>query len=49
MKNNKICFEAQFDGNSRKSCRTLAKNKKEAIKSFKEIYPDWQITKIYEP
>ncbi len=49
MKPNKLCFEAQFNNNHRKICRTLAYTKGEAIKKFKEFYPDDVITKIYEP
>jgi hypothetical protein len=45
----KTLFEAQFNGNKNLICRTFAKNKKEAIKGFKEIYPKFAVTKIYEP
>ena len=45
----KILFEAQFDNNSKLICRVSAKNKKEAIAKFKEVYPYKVVTKIYEP
>ena len=45
----KKLYEAQFDNNSKSICRVSAIDKKEAIKKFKEIYPDKIVTKIYEP
>ena len=45
----KILYEAQFDNNSKSICRVSAKDKKQAIEKFKEVYPDKVVTKIYEP
>ena len=45
----KTLYEAQFDNNSKSICRVFAKDKKEAIEKFKDVYPDKVVTKIYEP
>lgn len=49
MEPRKLCFEAQFNGNPKLICRTLAYTEKEARKQFKKVYPNDIITKIYEP
>lgn len=45
----KTLFEAQFNNNKNLICRVSAKDKTEAISKFKEVYPNWEVTKIYQP